>query len=188
MPSKSRSTALSMWPPLTTTARAPRSTSLRAAASMPARSLISIPESNDGFRNIWRDHRSALHQFVGEIFHSGRHPASRSAGGRLHDRIEHDVRKVALSRNSATTTALARLPSIPIFTAAICKILRERIELRAQGRRRRDVIGLDALRGLHRERGDRCDAVTIVRRKSFQIGGDSRAAGRIESRNRQNDG
>ncbi len=35
-----------MWPPLTITARAPRSTSFRAAASIPARSLISSPDSS----------------------------------------------------------------------------------------------------------------------------------------------
>ena len=63
----------------------------------------------------------------------------------------------------------------------------QRIKLRAQRGRRRGVNGNHSLRGLHRQRRDRGNAVTIVRRKSFQVGGNTRAAGRIESRNGQKD-
>ena len=45
--------------------------------------------------------------------------------------------------------------------------------------------GLHALRGLHGERRNRCDAVAIMRRKRLQIGGHTRAARRIESGNRK---
>jgi hypothetical protein len=41
----------------------------------------------------------------------------------------------------------------------------------------------DALRGLHRESRNGGDSVAIVRRKRFQIGGDTRATRRIESGN-----
>jgi len=47
--------------------------------------------------------------------------------------------------------------------------------------------GAHALGGLHRERGDRGDTVTIVGGESFQIRSDARAAGGIKSRDRQKD-
>jgi hypothetical protein len=46
----------------------------------------------------------------------------------------------------------------------------------------------NSLRGLHRERRHRRHAITIVRRKSFQVGRRARAAGRIKSCDRQQDG
>ena len=41
---------------------------------------------------------------------------------------------------------------------------------------------------MHGERGDRRDAVAIVRREGFQVGGNTGAAGRIESRDGEKDG
>ena len=50
------------------------------------------------------------------------------------------------------------------------------------------VHGAHALRGLHGERGDGRDAVAIVRRESFQVGGDARAAGWIKPGDGEKDG
>ena len=48
--------------------------------------------------------------------------------------------------------------------------------------------GAHALRGLHRESRYRGNAVAIVRCESFQVGGNTRAAGRIESSDGKHDG
>jgi hypothetical protein len=50
------------------------------------------------------------------------------------------------------------------------------------------VHGLHALRGLHGESGDGCNAIAIIGRKRFQVGADAGAAGRIETGDGQNDG
>ena len=66
-------------------------------------------------------------------------------------------------------------------------VVEQDVELRAQFRRGRVVHGFHALRGLHGQRRDRRDAVTIVSGESFQVCGDARASGRIKSRDRQHD-
>src|ERR1700692_3522278 len=47
--------------------------------------------------------------------------------------------------------------------------------------------GFNALRGLHGERGDGRDAVTVVCGKCLDVSGDTRSSGRIEARDRQYD-
>ncbi len=84
------------------------------------------------------------------------------------------------------TEAFARFASMPIFTPAI-SISSTTLQLRAQRGRRRCVHRHNSLRGLHRQRRHRRHAIAIVRRKSFQVSGRARAAGRIKSRNRQQD-
>ena len=63
----------------------------------------------------------------------------------------------------------------------------KRVQLRAQFRGRSVMYGFHALRGLHGERRDGSYAVTVVRGESFEVRGNSRAGGRIEARDRQND-
>ena len=64
-------------------------------------------------------------------------------------------------------------------------IVYERFELSAQLSAGRVVNRFDALGVLDGERGDGSDAVAAVRGERFQIGGGARAAGRIKTRDRQ---
>ena len=140
------------------------------------------------FRDIRRDHGRALHQFLAEIFHSAGIEQIRPAGAGLHHRIEHHVRETApRSRNSATATALRAIAQHADFHRGDLHVFGKRVELRAQRRGGSRVNGFHALRGLHGQRGDRGDAVAIVRGESFQVRADARAAGRIKARDGQND-
>ncbi len=73
------------------------------------------------------------------------------------------------------------------FDRGDLNVFKQRVQLRAQFRRGSVMYGFHALGGLHGERRDGGDAVTVVRGEGFQVRGDSRAGGRIESRDRQND-
>ena len=67
-------------------------------------------------------------------------------------------------------------------------VVGERIQLGAERGAGSRVHGVRTLRRLHGERGDRRHAVAVMRRKSFQIGRDARAARWIESRDGQENG
>src|SRR5579864_8693516 len=66
-------------------------------------------------------------------------------------------------------------------------VVEQRIQLIAQFRCRSYMYGFNALCGLHRERGDCRDPVTMMRGKSFQVRGNTRSRRRIKARDRQYD-
>jgi hypothetical protein len=100
----------------------------------------------------------------------------------------HDVRKSVRIEEFRDHHRVAAITEHPDFHRGDFAILGQHIQLGAQFRARREVDGFDALRVLHGERGDGGDAVATVSGESFQVGGSAGAAGRIESRNRQQDG
>jgi hypothetical protein len=76
---------------------------------------------------------------------------------------------------------IAAIRKHPDFHSRNIYVIDQFVKLRAQLRSRSRMHRFDALRGLYSERRNGGDAVTIVRRKGFQISGDTRATRRIES-------
>ena len=85
-------------------------------------------------------------------------------------------------RDRARVTAIAQHPDLDRGDVTI---LRQRIELRPQFRARCVVDSLDALRVLHRQRGDCRNAVAAVRCECLQVRRCPRPTRGIEARNRQ---
>ena len=177
-----------MWPPVMTTARAPRSTNLRAAASIPATSLISIPVSSAASAILGVTTEARLINSSPRYFTPL--ASSRSAPPALgvDHRVQDHVLKISFVEKFGDRRGVSARSEHADFDGGDLQILRQGVELRAQRRRGRRMDGLHALRGLHGERGDRRDAVAVMRGKSFQVGADTRAAGRIETGDRQNNG
>ena len=137
------------------------------------------------FRHVRRDHARALQKFIAYEFQPRRIEQFGVARRRARNRIEHHVREFVLVEKFRHHRGVRAVRQHSDFHGRDGRIFRQRVELRAQRGRRSRMHGAHALRGLHRQRGNRGHAVAIVRRKCFQIGGNARAAGRIESGNRQ---
>ncbi len=132
--------------------------------------------------------RGALQKFIAHKFQSLRIEQIFIARGGSRNRIENHVSKFVYVEKFRDGRSIRPVREHSDFHACDHHVFGERIKLRAQCCGRSGMHGAHALRGLHRESCYRGYAVAIVRRESFQVGGHTRAAGRIESGDGKHDG
>ena len=149
---------------------------------MPATSLIVKPVRISASGNVGGDHGGALQEFIADILDSGGIEQFRMPAGGFHTGSCTMCANLWVSRNSATTAAFAAITEHADFHRGDLTSFGEGFELLAQVRGWECCEPSARLRGLHRERSNGGDAVAIVSRECFQIGGNACAAGRIESR------
>ena len=80
--------------------------------------------------NVGRDHRSPLHQFVRDVFHSGGVEQVWAAGRRLHHWVQHDIRKVSFVEKLRHNTAIGAIAQHADLHRSDVQILRQHLELR----------------------------------------------------------
>jgi len=182
VPSQSTSIGLSMWPPVTITARAPICSSFCPAAFIPARSFTSRPVRNSasgifGVITLARFRSSSRTYFRP----CGSSKSSFPAVGR--NRIEHHVRKFVFVEKFSNGGCVRAVRKHSNFHPSDHYVFGQGIELRAQRGSRSGMHGTHTLRGLNRKSRDRGNAVAIVRRESFQVSSDTGSTGRIKSCN-----
>ena len=99
----------------------------------------------------------------------------------------HDVGKFVRVEEFRDHHRVAAVAEHSDFHRSDLAILGQGLELRAQFRAGRVVDGFDTLRVLDSERSDCGDTVAAVRGESFQVGSGARAAGRVKTRDCQQD-